>query len=739
MDAFSRLAPFIQDFIYENNWEELHGNQVAACEVIFDSDDNLLLSSGTASGKTEAAFLPILTQLYENPSRSVGVMYISPLKALINDQFKRLELLLRDSNIPVTRWHGDASLTAKSRLMKNPEGILQITPESLESLLTNRRGTCLTMFSDLRFVVIDEVHYFMRDVRGLQLLCVLERLMKLTGVNPRRVGLSATLGDLSLAQNWLNTATGRACAAPVTQEGRKRVRLRVERFVNYADQRDMVERNGSQNIVDVNTGGDMGDREHYEYLFRQTLDKKTIIFANSREEIELIMANLRETALRNKAPDVYRVHHGNVSALLRENTEDEMKSGDEKIVTGATVTLELGIDIGSLDQAVQVGAPLNVASFAQRLGRCGRRGQVPQLLFTFVESIKINSSDVLGPINWEFIRTIAIIELYLRDRWIEPIPPIRHAYNLLYHQTMSCLKSNGEMSPAGLAQTVLSLGPFRAISQEDYRILLSHLVSIEQLQRTERGGLIIGRAGEKIVSSHKFLTVFMAPEYLLVKEENRTIGTVDKPYPVGTRFALAGMSWETVDINVKSKVLFVKRVSGISAVDWDMDFTMEFHTVLVRKIRSVLQRDDFYPYLSDRCSERLTEIRYIARNSGILDNLVTALSEKKYAVFPWVGTRQLVTLHYALLQRKIKNKLPWFSSIYLEVMFDGSREELEAVITDILRSNPDPYAFPLPDKVQIDGKYNEFIPFSLLRKQFIEDYLDFEGLQRDLLITGQAS
>lgn len=735
MNAFSRLAPFIQNFIYENKWEELRGNQVAACEVIFDSDDNLLLSSGTASGKTEAAFLPVLTELYYKPSRSVGVMYISPLKALINDQFKRLELLLRDSNIPVTKWHGDASVDRKNDLIKNPEGILQITPESLESLLTNKRGACLALFSDLRFVIIDEVHYFMRDVRGLQLLCVLERLKALTGVNPRRIGLSATLGDVSLAKNWLNTGTGRECAAPISNEGKKRVRLHIERFVNYTDKHDLVERNGSQNVVNVQGDGDMGDREHYEYLFRQTLDKKTIIFANSREEIELVMANLRETALKNKAPDVYRVHHGNVSALLRENTEDEMKSGEEKIVTGATVTLELGIDIGSLDQAVQIGAPLDVSSFAQRLGRCGRRGQVPQLLFTFVESIKINSSDILGPINWEFIRTIAIIELYLREHWIEPIPPRHHAYNLLYHQTMSCLKSNGEMSAAALAQTVLTLGCFKAISQEDYKKQLRYLIHIEQLEQTERGGLIIGRAGEKMVNSHKFLTVFSAPEYYLVKDENRTIGTVDKAYPVGTRFALAGISWETIDINVKSKVIFVKRIPGISVVDWDMDFEAEFHTILVRKIRSVLKSDDPYLYLSDRCKERLAEIQYIARNSGILDHLVTALSDKKYAVFPWIGTRQLLTLHYALLQRKIKSKLPWITCIYLEIVFDGSGEELADIIADILRSELDLYTLPLPDKVQIKGKYNEFVPLDLLRKQFIEDYLDFEGLKRDLRLV----
>ena len=478
MDVFNRLAPFIQDFIYQSKWEELRGNQVAACEVIFDSDDNLLLSSGTASGKTEAAFLPVLTELYNKPSSSVGVVYISPLKALINDQFKRLEQMLLDSNILVTKWHGDASQTQKNKLIKKPEGLLQITPESLESLITNKRGACLSMFSDLRFVIIDEVHYFMRDVRGLQLLCVLERLKQLTGINPRRIGLSATLGDLSLAQNWLNTGTSRKCAAPITDEGKRRVGLHVERFVNYAEERDLVDKDGSGNVINVNSGN-IGDREHYEYLFKHTLDKKTIIFTNSREETELVMAHLREFALKNKAPDVYRVHHGNVSALLRENTEDEMKSADEKIVTGATVTLELGIDIGSLDQAVQVGAPLNVSSFAQRLGRCGRRGQTPQLLFTFVESIRVNSADVLGPINWEFIRTIAIIELYLKDHWIEPIPPLHHAYNLLYHQTMSVLKSNGEMSPSGLASAVLSLGCFKKISQDDYSLILSHMIKFD--------------------------------------------------------------------------------------------------------------------------------------------------------------------------------------------------------------------------------------------------------------------
>jgi len=728
VDVFGRYAPFIQDFIYQNKWEELRGIQIAAAQAIFDTDDNLLLSSGTASGKTEAAFLPVLTELYEKPSRSVGVMYISPLKALINDQFKRLELLLLDSNIPVCRWHGDASQTQKYDLIKNPQGILQITPESLESLITNKRGAALSMFSDLRYVIIDEVHYFMRDSRGVQLLCVLERLQNLTGIIPRRIGLSATLGDTSLAVNWLNTGTSRNCAAPITGEGKKRIRLHMERFVNHSDKRDTETRDGSDFVVNEATKGDSGNREHYEYLFKMTLDKKTIIFTNSREETEFIMANLKDVALKHKSPDVYRVHHGNVSAFLRETAEEEMKSDDEKIVTGATVTLELGIDIGSLDQAVQVGAPLNVASFAQRLGRCGRRGQVPQLLFTFVEELDANSNDPIAPINWEFIRTIAIIELYTRDNWVEPIYPFKFPYNLLYHQTMSYLKSTGEVSSAGLAQAMLTLGSFKNIPQDDYKELLTHLIGIEQIERTERGGLIIGREGEKVIGNHKFLSVFLAPEYLLVKDENRTIGTVDKIYPVGTHFALAGMTWETIDINAKSKVIFVKRVPGISLVDWDVEAHIDIHTVLVQKMKSILECSDNYPYLSERCKQRLEEIRQLADGTGILRNLITPLSNMKMAIFPWVGTRQIRTLHYALAHRKIKSKLPWITCPFLEVQFDQDVLTLESIIYDILHSDLDMYSLPLPDNAQILGKYNDFIPKHLLRKQFIEDYLDFEGL-----------
>lgn len=723
-DMFSRLAPYIQDYIYASNWAELREIQVAACQAVFDTDDNLLLSSGTASGKTEAAFLPVLTELYNHPAGSVGVLYISPLKALINDQFKRLDHLLLESNLPVCKWHGDASQTEKNRLLKHPEGILQITPESLESLLIRKRGACVKLFSDLRFVIIDEVHYFMRDMRGVQVLCLLERLQRLAGVMPRRIGLSATLGDLEVAKAWLNSGTPRNCTAPVCTAERQKIRLLVQRF-------QRVEQTAEEGSINE------GDAAHYEYLYRMTLDKKTILFTNSREETEFVLANLRQLALKNKTPDVYRVHHGNISAVLREQSEDEMKTSEEKIVTGATVTLELGIDIGSLDQVVQVGTPATVSSFAQRLGRCGRRGQIPQILFTFMDDVHTTAADTLGPINWSFIRTIAIIELYTKQKWVEPLSPSRFPYALLYHQTMSYLFSAGEATAKELVQRVLGLSCFQSIPQADYLMLLRHLLAIGHLQKMEDGGLIIGREGEKVVNDYHFLAVFIVPEYYLVKDENRAIGTVDKIYPQGTRFALAGRTWETLEVNQKAKVLFVKLVPGISTVDWDVDFTADLHTVLVQKMKRILSCSEQYPYLSDSCRERLAEIRYLACNSGILENVVTQLSEKKYAIFPWVGTRQLFTLHFLLLERGFKSKILWRTCIYLEITFSGKATEARAQIESALREiaemdDEDLRRLPLPDQVQIDHKYNEFVPPELLQKEFIYDFLEPAGLKAAL-------
>ena len=714
MNVFDRLAPYIQDFIYRERWDELREVQVAACDIIFNTDNNLLLATGTASGKTEAAFLPTLTILYEEPSSSVGILYISPLKALINDQFYRLDYLLRDGNVPVCKWHGDASQSAKNSLLKNPQGILQITPESLESLLINKHNLCIKIFKDLRFVIIDEVHYFMDSPRGIQLLCQLERIQRLTNIIPRRIGLSATLGDYNIAEKWLNSGTDRMCKTPIVNSGKRKIGIAMDRFVKKQDE--------------TNDTLDSGEREHFEYLYKHTLNKKSIIFANARSSVEFTIANIKKIAEENHTRDVYRVHHGNISAILREETEKEMKISDEAIVTGATVTLELGVDIGTLDRIAQIGAPFSVSSFTQRLGRCGRRGQSAELLFTFVEDEK-NVSDVFPEINWEFLRGIAILQLYLEERWIEPIIPPQFPYALLYHQTMSYLAARGETSAAVLAQNMLLLSSFKNISQEDYKILLRHLITIEQLQKTERGGLIIGRKGEGVINHYEFYSVFESPVEYLVKYENQAIGTIQEPIPIGNHFALAGRAWECIDLDEKSKTIFVKHIKGISKIAWIGSSNNELHTKIMQKMREVLISTDNYAYLSESCIEKLNSMRNFTKQSGFAADLITVLSNSRYILFPWIGTKQICALYFALAN---KGFIVQDRNYYLIVETKRGKDILEKEVSDIITNHPDKHTFVLPEDIQIPYKYNNFIPSELLKKQFVEDFIDLDGMKKNI-------
>ena len=247
MNVFERYAPFIQDYIYRSGWQALRGVQNAAGDAIFNTQDNVLLTASTASGKTEAAFFPILTLLDEDPPASVGALYIAPLKALINDQFGRLDELCEEAGVSVTRWHGDAPQTQKRKLIRKPSGILQITPESLESLMINKHMEIPSLFGDLRFIVIDEIHSLLRGDRGMQTFCLVERLCHLAGCSPRRIGLSATIGDPEAAGRFLAAGSGRRTVIPKFDGGKEVWRLSMEHFFNTEPQADE---------------GDMRNRQH---------------------------------------------------------------------------------------------------------------------------------------------------------------------------------------------------------------------------------------------------------------------------------------------------------------------------------------------------------------------------------------------------------------------------------------------------------------------------------------------
>ena len=736
-DIFHRYAPFIQDYIYRNKWEELREIQVLAAEAVFDTDENLLLSSGTASGKTEAAFLPVLTQLWENPSASVGVLYLSPLKALINDQFVRLKGLLEEADIPVTKWHGDASAAAKKRVMKRPRGVIQTTPESLESMLMHNSSGAFRLFSDLRFVIIDEMHYFMDNDRGLQLLCLLERLSRLIGSSPRRIGLSATLGDCRNAERWLNTDSGRGCVTPKAHEKGRSLRLSVRFF----PVKEKIPNSDSRALL----------QNYYDYLFESTWNKRCILFSNSKGEVEENIAHLKKLAAEKRLPDNYLVHHANISPALREFTEQRMRDSELPVCTGATVTLELGIDLGSLERIVQTGCPLTVSGLVQRLGRTGRRGGTAEMRFAFRWDMSLPPQEFYKEINWDFVMCIAMILLYTRERWIEPMYLPKLPYSLLYHQTMSRLSSQGSVKPPELARYILTLGVFRSVTREDYLLLLRHMLANGQIERSEDGSLLIGEKGEAAVNNYEFLAVFSVPSEFSVRCSAEEIGTVQTPFPEKAQFALAGQAWEVTELDLKERRIFVKHIPGISANMWQDTGNEYVHTRVMQKIREVLCSDEEYAFLDNAAAKRLSDIRKACRSAaaaaaditegrlaggtaGFTGGRVLQITPTLYAVMPFLGTRACMALMYELRRRGFDAAV-WqqrYIPVCIEVKTDRNINELEQALAEIKRNGADKYSFNIPDSCEICGKYNDYIPRELLKKQYIEDCLDAEDMRENM-------
>ncbi len=710
--TFSRLAPFIQEYIYTHGWTELRPVQIEACKVIFDTDAHLLLAAGTASGKTEAAFLPILTLLHKKPSNTIGVLYIGPIKALINDQFERLNNLLKEADISVSHWHGDVSQSRKQILLKDPQGVLQITPESLESLLLNKYQELPRLFGDLRFVVIDEIHAFMESERGSQILCQLARLSKFVNKPPRRIGLSATLGDYSSAAQWLQAGTERQVIVSDVQAGGRKLNLAVEHFYVPNQPATAIQDNVSS--------------PYYKYIFNSTKSRNCLIFANNRAETESVIANLRQIALSEGLPDIYHVHHGSISAKLREAAEAAMRDPMAAAVTAATVTLELGIDIGQLERVIQLEAPISVASFLQRLGRSGRRGEPAEMRFVCAEPELTGEEALPAQIPWQLLQAIAIIQLYLEERWIEPIRPGKYPFSLLYHQTMSILAAMGELSPAALAKQVLTLRSFSAVSQDDFRQLLRHLIAIDHIQQTQQGGLIIGLTGEKIVYSFQFYAVFADNQEYKVRDDSMEIGSIIMPPPIGNQFTLAGRTWEVLDIEAKANTIWVKQVEGIASISWRSSSSGDIHTKVLKRMRAVLFEDITYSYLQNGAKERLKTARQLAQ-SQLKQTILLSPQSKTCYIFPWMGTVAYRTL-LRLLNfycrdldiKSIGGVSPYFVTLKIS---KTKLKELQSRIIELCQKLTVEDLVSPQEALKL-RKYDSFIPENLLCKAFALDYLD---------------
>ena len=735
-NSFDRLAPFVQEYIYRNKWDELRDIQAEAIHAILDGSDHILISSSTATGKTEAALLPIITDLHNNPPASIGLLYIGPLKALINDQFERLTELLEASTIPVQSWHGDIAQTKKTRFLRRARGILQITPESLEAMLINRHHALERLFSELRFVIIDEVHALIASDRGRQVMCQLERLARYQMNPARRIGLSATIGEPQLTKAWLS-GNSKPKAQLIKSSRQRRAEIGLEYFLLNSDEDDKtteVENNsrGKALADEANSLAALSveESDYYEHMHQMTQRNgvdKTLIFANTRADTEDVIVNLRQLSERKRQPDFYHVHHGSISAPLREAAEAAMKDKNQPACTAATVTLELGIDLGQLDQVLQVNSTHSVSSFVQRLGRSGRRGGPARMFFYSTEQDGKKRS--LGEeLPWNLLQTIAIIQLYVEEKWIEPPEVPNMPLSLLYHQTMSIVKSHGELSPPQLAERVLTLSPFKSVTQDHFRRLLRHLLEIEHLEQTEKGDLVIGIDAEKIVNNYRFYAVFMDEALYRVRDQSREIGTIQAAPQIDSTIALAGYSWRVLSVDEDARVIEARRVKGKADAHWSSTGP-PIHTRILQKIRMILLGKDSYPYLRARAKKRLQIARKAAQSIGLPDSSILPLAPNRYLIFPWCGSRQFSTQLLMLDQANIKMRRD-YAPYYYELIHEADNpEDLRLQLRQLCSTLParSDLIAEIHDAALLRDKYDRYIPTDLLREAFAQDFVDIPG------------
>ncbi|MDR0718133.1 MAG: DEAD/DEAH box helicase [Treponema sp.] len=723
---YSRLEPFLKEYIYEQKWQALKGIQEETIDAVLDTKAHILVAASTASGKTEACFFPVITALKQTEAagkRGVEVLYLGPLKALINDQFERLGPIFEKGEIKLWRWHGDVGAGHKTRLLKEPSGVLQITPESLEALLVRRPEKIKALFEKLRFVIIDEVHAFMGTDRGAQLLCQLSRIQRMTGGDePRRIGLSATLGDYRAAQDWLKSGT-------------KRETLLIKE--------QKLKGGGSGRRISL-AADFRKDADFYPAVYEQCrVDaanpfRKCIIFTNSRLEAEETVAALKTIARLRGEEDHYHVHHGSISSSLRGEAEKLLRESDGPRTVAATATLEMGIDIGKLDRIIQLGSPTSVSAFVQRLGRSGRRTGISQMYFCSREYPHPLPS-AMEKIPWTLIKTIAIIQLYLEEEWTEGSENKKLPYSLLCYEIFSTLMSEGEKTPDGLMESVLSLPPFSNVPEEDYRELLSHLIAGDFIEKTEDGKIIIGIEGEIITGHYTFYSIFPEEEEYRVSWGGKDLGKINNIPPTGSGIFLGGKNWKVLQINRRTKEIFVSPGGSSAARIWRGGGGGIYNKV-AQRMRQVLGEEKIYPYLTPQAAKRLWEGRKYAEETGMANNIIIEAKTddagiSSFFLVPWLGSRSMKTLELGLNKKDNKEtlKITFFEEQNQFVFYIKSKltpgefgTELALIAKDIagkLQTLPDTAEIPLTDK------YDYLLPPELLVKQYAANMLEAGELE----------
>jgi ATP-dependent Lhr-like helicase len=626
--GFNRLHKGIQKWIWSQKWTSLRDIQEEAIEPVLAADCDIVISASTAAGKTEAAFLPACTNLLDQSPDGIGILYISPLKALINDQFRRLQSLCKILDISVTPWHGDVLRSVKIKQQKNPNGILLITPESLESLLLNQGSWCSNAFKSLCYIIVDEFHAFLGTERGCQLQSLMHRLEFLLHRTIPRIALSATLGDMQQVANSLRANKKLPCKIIESTVSHSDLKIQLRGYMTPAQQ----DEDASSTIDEI-----IGD------LFKILRGKSHLIFANSRARTEEIAAKLSDKCEQSLVPNEFFPHHGSLSKEIRESLEARLQK--EKLPTSAvcTMTLELGIDIGSVDSIAQVTSPHSVASLRQRLGRSGRRGE-PAILRLFIPEDEITvNSHLLDRLRVHTVQCIAMINLLLK-KWYEPASLNQYHFSTLVQQTLSVIGQYGGVRAHQLWALLCETGQFSAVDQGLFAKFLRGLGEKDLITQTEDGQLVLGYKGEKVVGHYTFYTAFNTPEEYRLEYNGKAIGAVpiDKPLVRGQHIIFAGKRWEVLFIDDEHKLITLKKAKGGKPPKFSGDGLM-VHDIVRQEMRWVYHEKSIPIYLNDAAKTILKEgiDNYHALN---LDQRQIIQTGSTVQILPWLGDQTTNTI-----------------------------------------------------------------------------------------------
>jgi len=720
--AFDSFHEKVQRWIWSKGWKALYDIQEESTPIIMKGEDDLIISATTAGGKTEAVFFPVVSKLAfeidKNPPKSFQVLYISPLKALINDQYQRLEDLCSSvGDIFVCPWHGDASKSTKMQGLKNPQGILLITPESLEALFVNRGYEVTRLFNDLRFIVIDEIHSFLGLERGKQLQSLMSRVDHAIGRCPSRIGLSATIGDMEIAANFLQPNNGDKVKIIKSCNDARELKVQLRGYLDTATQLDQDSEEVHESVSDIS-----------EHLFKTLRGENNLIFANSRSVVEKCSDQLRLLSEKLGVLNEFLPHHGNLSKTIREEAECLLKETNKPASIVCTSTLELGIDVGSVRSVAQIGAPHSVSGLRQRLGRSGRRDDDPSILRIYISEKEIKKDTAVSDkLRFELVQGISLIQL-LVQKWCEPSRDEACHFSTLIQQILSVIAERGGITAEKLYYVLCKKGAFSNVASNSFVELLRCLADQKHdiVQQSRDSTLLLSPKGERIVNHYDFYAAFQSSEEFKIIANGKTLGSVPgklAPVKEDAFMVFAGKRWKVIKIRQKEKIIEVIKAAG-GVPPRFCSVGGRIHDHIVKEMFKVFISAEQPLFLNKQAVSLLNE----GRNNFVQNGLDRRwfVQEGEYVSFlTWSGSK--ITNAICLLL--LNNGLKVDPSGQIVVQVKTSEHELINALKLILKNanklNPLDLAMSANNKVF--EKHDIFLSEELLSMDYEKKYLDLDG------------